>query len=229
MNAQATSIGQLADKKSVRPFTRPEEIAHAATHGAGAILGIIALILMIGKATTTAGLLSAIVFGVSLIALYASSGTFHASCAIWGTDKPCRFRDFTEKCDHSLIYLLILGTYTPACLSAMAGAIGYLLFTLVGSCCVVGFVLNAINVRRFFKFSLALYVISGWAIAAAVYPYYLAVGIDGVGLLLAGGLSYTAGLIFYRARHIPYLHIIWHALVLLGSVFHFFMVYLYCI
>jgi hemolysin III len=76
---------------------------------------------------------------------------------------------------------------------------------------------------------MVLYVISGWTIAAAIYPYYRAVGVGGIALLLAGGVSYTVGLLFYRARHIPYLHIVWHALVLLGSVLHFLMVYFYCI
>lgn len=215
--------------KSVRSFTRAEEIVHAITHGAGTILGLIALILMIGKATTTAGLISAIVFGVSLILLYTASGSFHASCAIWGKDSPSRVRDFTEKCDHSLIFLLILGTYTPACLAAMGGIVGYVLFALVGTCCAVGFVLNVINVQKFIRVSLVLYVISGWAIAAAVVPFYHAVGAGGVAMLLAGGVSYTTGLIFYGLRRVPYFHIVWHLLVLGGSVFHFFMVYLYCL
>ena len=228
MNAEMTTKKRRAHKE-VRPFTRPEEIAHAATHCFGAVLGIAALILMIGKATTTAGLVSAVVFGVSLILLYAASGIFHASCAVWGKESPCRFRDFTEKCDHSLIFLLILGTYTPACLAAMGGVVGYALFALVGACCAVGFVLNVINVEKFFPVSLTLYVVSGWAIAAAVVPFYRAVGAGGVTMLLAGGVSYTVGLIFYGLRRIPDLHIIWHLLVLGGSVFHFFMVYSYCL
>ena len=229
MKAEAMKMPRKTACKPVRPFTRPEEIVHAITHGAGAILGLIALILMVAKASSPTGLISAIVFGVSLILLYAASGSFHGACAVKGTQAPSPFRDFTEKCDHSLIFLLILGTYTPACLAAMGGIVGYALFALVGACCAVGFVLNVINVQRFIRVSLVLYVIAGWAIAAAIYPYYLAVGFGGVAMLLAGGASYTVGLIFYRARHIPYLHIIWHALVLLGSVFHFFMVYNYCL
>lgn len=229
MNNETATAGCKTLSTRHREFTRLEETVHAATHGAGAILGIIGLIFLVIKASTATALLSSVIFGISLILLYAASGTFHASCAIWGTQKPSRFRDFTEKCDHSLIYLLILGTYAPACLSAMGGTVGYLLFALVATCCVLGFVLNVINVKRFSKVSMVLYVISGWTIAAAIYPYYRAVGIGGIALLLAGGVSYTVGLLFYRARHIPYLHIVWHALVLLGSVLHFFMVYFYCI
>lgn len=229
MNTATIKQNKRNEKHPHRVFTRTEEIIHALTHAAGAVLGAVGLALMIAKASDTASLLSAIVFGVSLILLYAASGTFHASCAIFGLDKPSKIRTVTEKCDHSLIFLLILGTYTPACLSAMAGPVGYILFALVGSACALGFILNVINVARFIKISMVLYVISGWAIAAAVYPYYLAVGAGGVGLLLAGGVSYTAGLIFYNARHIKYMHVIWHALVLLGSVLHFLMVYFYCL
>ncbi len=229
MNNETATAGCKTLSTRHREFTRLEETVHAVTHGAGAILGIVGLIFLVIKASTATALLSSVIFGISLILLYAASGTFHASCAIWGTQKPSRFRDFTEKCDHSLIYLLILGTYAPACLSAMGGTVGYLLFALVATCCVLGFVLNVINVKRFSKVSMVLYVISGWTIAAAIYPYYRAVGIGGIALLLAGGVSYTVGLLFYRARHIPYLHIVWHALVLLGSVLHFFMVYFYCI
>lgn len=229
MNNETATAGRKTLSTRHREFTRLEETVHAVTHGAGAILGIVGLIFLVIKASTATALLSSVIFGISLILLYAASGTFHASCAIWGTQKPSRFRDFTEKCDHSLIYLLILGTYAPACLSAMGGTVGYLLFALVATCCVLGFVLNVINVKRFSKVSMVLYVISGWTIAAAIYPYYQAVGIGGIALLLAGGVSYTVGLLFYRARHIPYLHIVWHALVLLGSVLHFFMVYFYCI
>ena len=229
MNNEAATAGCKTLSTRHREFTRLEETVHAATHGAGAILGIIGLIFLVIKASTATALLSSVIFGISLILLYAASGTFHASCAIWGTQKPSRFRDFTEKCDHSLIYLLILGTYAPACLSAMGGTVGYLLFALVATCCVTGFVLNVVNVQRFIRVSLVLYVISGWAIAAAVLPFYRAVGAGGVALLLLGGVSYTGGLIFYGLRKIPYFHIVWHLLVLLGSVLHFFMVYLYCL
>ena len=229
MNNETATVGGKTLSTHRREFTRLEETVHAVTHGTGAILGIIGLIFLVIKASTATALLSSVIFGISLILLYAASGTFHASCAVWGTHKPSRFRDFTEKCDHSLIYLLILGTYAPACLSAMGGTVGYLLFALVATCCVLGFVLNVINVKRFAKISMVLYVISGWTIAAAIYPYYRAVGVGGIALLLAGGVSYTVGLLFYRARHIPYLHIVWHALVLLGSVLHFLMVYFYCI
>lgn len=212
-----------------RVFTRTEEILHSVTHGIGVLLGAVGLALMLGRADGAAATVSAVVFGVSLILLYAASCGFHASCAVYGVSRPSPIRDFAEKCDHSLIFLLILGTYTPACLSAMSGTVGYLLFALVAACCVTGFVLNVVNVQRFIRVSLVLYVLSGWAIAAAVLPFYRAVGAGGVALLLLGGVSYTGGLIFYGLRKVPYFHIVWHLLVLLGSVLHFFMVYLYCL
>ena len=214
-----------------REFTRAEEVAHSVTHGAGAILGILGLILLIIKAIPSgvAAIVGASVFGAALIILYSASCAYHTSCAVFGSIKPSRVRDITMKCDHSLIYILILGTYTPACISAMGGAIGYTVFGVVFACCALGMTLNVINVERFMKVSLALYVIAGWTIAIAVKPYYDAIGMDGIILLVFGGIAYTVGIFFYKAKSVKYMHIIWHFFVLLGSVLHFLMVYLYCI
>ena len=213
-----------------RHFTRFEEGMHAVTHGLGALLGIFALILLcIKSADDTYALFSSIIYGISLIFLYAASGSFHATGIFYRDGKTSRFREFTMKCDHSLIYFLILGTYTPACISAMRNTAGYIVFSIVGACCLLGAILNIINVDRFLKISLILYVVSGWTIGAALYPYYLAVGAGGILYLLLGGVAYTVGIFFYKARHKIYMHTVWHLFVLLGSILHFFMVYLYCI
>ena len=111
----------------------------------------------------------------------------------------------------------------------MGGVVGYTVFGVVLACCLVGIILNVIDVERFMKVSLALYVIAGWTIALAIKPYYAAVGTGGIILLVLGGVAYTVGIFFYKAKNTKYMHIIWHFFVLLGSIMHFLMVYLYCI
>ena len=219
-------------KKEVpdREFSVFEEIAHSVTHGGGALLGIVGLVLLIIRASQSgaAATVAASIFGASLIILYSASCAYHSSCAIYGSVKPSRVRDICMKCDHSLIYLLILGTYAPACISAMGGFVGYTVFGVVLACCLVGIVLNVIDVERFKNISLALYVIAGWTIAVAIKPFYNAIGTQGTVLLVLGGISYTIGILFYKAKNTKYMHIIWHFFVLLGSIFHYLMVYFYC-
>ncbi len=237
-NYESVNCGKTAnaDKKvkdaiPEREFSRFEEIAHSATHGGGALLSIAALVLLVLKAVSSgaAAIVGAVVFGAALIILYSASCAYHTSCAVYGSVRPSRVRDICMKCDHSLIYILILGTYTPACISGMGGAVGYTVFGVVLACCLVGITLNVIDVERFMKVSLALYVIAGWTIALAIKPYYTAVGTGGIVLLVLGGVAYTVGIFFYKAKNTKYMHIIWHLFVLLGSIMHFLMVYLYCI
>lgn len=224
------TVKRIKEPHPEREYSRFEEAMHAALHGGGALLSIVGLVFLLLKAAgNTAALVSSAVFGASLIILYLASCAYHTSCLVFGEDKPSRIRDLTMKCDHSLIYILILGTYTPACLSAMGGIVGTVVFAVVATCAVIGIVMNAIDVERFKKVSLILYLVAGWTIAAAIYPYYKAVGWGGIAFLLIGGAAYTVGVLFYRARHIPYMHIVWHIFVLLGSIFHYFMVYLYCL
>jgi hemolysin III len=111
----------------------------------------------------------------------------------------------------------------------MRGAVGYTVFGVVFISCGVGILLNVIDVERFMKVSLALYVVAGWTIAIAIKPYYEAIGFPGILLLVLGGISYTVGIFFYKAKSVKYMHIIWHLFVLLGSIFHYLMVYFYCI
>ena len=214
-----------------REFSLFEEVTHSVTHGVGALLSVVGLILLIIKASAigASALVGATVFGAALIILYSASFSYHTSCAVFGSVKPSRVRDVCMKCDHSLIYILILGTYTPACISAMGGVVGYTVFGIVLFSCAVGIILNVINVERFQKISLALYVIAGWTIAFAIKPYYTAIGARGIILLVLGGVAYTVGIFFYKAKSVKYMHIIWHFFVLLGSIFHYLMVYFYCI
>ena len=204
--------------------TPREEFLNAATHIAAAALSLIGTIMLIIKVMPLGALaiISAALYGGSLILLYGASSLYHAVKG--GT----RAKIFLQKFDHASIFLLIAGTYVPGCWISMGGVIGWLVFGIVAACAVIGIALNCIDLKKYSKICLALYVISGWTIAAAIYPYYKAIGAHGILWLVLGGLLYTGGIFFYRKKKTPYMHAIWHVFVLLGSLTHFFMVYGYC-
>jgi len=232
-NVKRTRVHTIRKEKPEtveREFSRYEEVTHAITHAVGAVLGVLGLILLLIKASG-AGFLSvfsASLYGASRIILYSASCAYHSSCAVYGSYKPSRVRDFFMKCDHSMIYFLILGTYTPACLASMGGFVGFTVFGVVAVCCILGVILNVIDVERFKKISLILYLVTGWTIVIALRPYYDAIGPRGIGFLVLGGILYTVGVIFYKMQNIRNMHIIWHFFVLAGSVMHYIMVYFYC-
>lgn len=214
---------------TIRDFTRFEEGAHSVLHGLGAVAGIVGASLLLkhvwgaGAAAFTA----ALIYGISLVVLYTASCLYHACCFRWGDYEYSPARDFFRKCDHSTIFLLILGTYTPAAY-ALGGGVGIVVFSIVFVACLVGMILNIIDIDKFVKVSMVLYLVAGWTIVFASIPYYKVIGPSGFNLLVAGGLFYTVGDVFYIIRKIPYFHIIWHIFVLLGSIMHFLMVYFYC-
>ncbi|MBQ8688823.1 MAG: hemolysin III family protein [Clostridia bacterium] len=216
--------------KDVRKYSTLEETIHSLTHGAGALLGVVGLILLIMKTREqgTVNLVGSILFGASLILLYSASCIYHGTCAYLGADSDNIVKVMTEKLDHCAIFILITGTYIPACWTALGGWVGWTVFGVVATCGIVGITLNCISVERFSKISLALYVIAGWMIALASVPYAKAIGLEGFAYLLAGGVSYTVGIAFYKAKSIPYMHVMWHVFVLLGSIMHYIMIYSYC-
>lgn len=214
---------------ALRSFSTKEEWIHSATHGSFAIFAIPAAVMLALRAAPLGAvhLTGAILFGLSLFILYSASALYHASCALSPNGKS-RARKITQKLDHCSIFILIVGTYIPACFTSLEGPLGQTVFAAVGICCAVGFILNAISVERFQGVSLWIYIITGWTIALASAALYGAIGGGGFSLLLLGGIFYTAGVVFYCMQNLKYMHIIWHALVMLGSVSHYMMVYFYC-
>ena len=214
-------------KKEVRALSRTEEIIHAVTHGAGAVLGIIGLVFLIIKAMGQGALAvaGASFFGAALVILYSASTLYHTVCINNRSLSESALRRVCQKIDHSMIFVLILGTYVPACWTSLNGWIGWTVFSIVATCSVVGMVLNWISIQKFEKIVLTLNVISGWTIVVAGVPYFHAIGEIGFNYLVAGGLFYTVGIIFYKMQNIRYFHVVWHVLVLLGSAMHYVMVY----
>lgn len=202
-------------------YSVAEEVAHALTHGVGAIAAIVGLVFMLVWAVTygdTYHVVSASIYGASLILLYTSSTFYHAFP--WP-----RIKAFFQKMDHAAIYVLIAGTYTPFALVSLRGVWGWSLLGVVWGIAIIGVVLELAIAERKKWLSLSLYLGLGWMALIVIKPMLDNVETGGLWLLLAGGLSYTFGVIFYVWKSLRFHHAIWHLFVLAGSVLHFLSVF----
>lgn len=200
-----------------------EELFNSISHGVGALLAIAGLVVGIVLAAIRSDAMSIvgiILYGSSLVILYTSSCLYHAFPAN-------RAKKVFQIFDHCSIFLLIWGTYIPVCFSLFRGFYGWLLFGLNGALAVLGIVFNSINLAKWHRYSLVLYVLMGWSVML-VADQLSKIGTKGLVLLIAGGVAYTGGIVFY-AIHKKLFHFIWHLFVLLGSVLHYFFVIGYCI
>jgi hemolysin III len=201
-------------------YSLGEEIANSVSHGVGALLAIGGLAVL----TTLAALrgnawhiVGCSVFGASLVLLYTASTLYH------GIRHP-RAKKILRAIDHSAIFLLIAGTYTPFTLVNIRGPWGWSLFGVIWGLAALGIALQMGVLRRGAAASVLLYVGMGWTVMVAIKPLLDTVTAGGFLLLLAGGVAYTAGIVFYAWRRLPYHHAVWHGFVLMGSAFHFFAV-----
>lgn len=205
-------------------FSPGEELAHSLTHGVGLLLGIAALVLMVVFAVQRGSALrvvSCTVYGATLVILYASSTFYHALPSGRG-------KRVFGILDHAAIYLLIAGTYTPFALVTIKGSWGWSLFAVIWGLAIGGVVLEAVSRGRLRRIQLLLYLVMGWGMVAAARPLVSELATSGLVLLIAGGMAYTLGVIFFLWRR-PFHHAVWHAFVLGGSICHFFAVLLYVI
>lgn len=202
-----------------------EEIANAITHGIGAIASIVGLVFLILQAVINGNIYSIVsgaIFGASLIILYSMSTLYHAITNI-------KAKKVLRTFDHCSIFFLISGTYAPFCLVTLNGKIGWSLFSFNLAITIIGTVLNSINIKKFHKLSLLLYLLMGWSIVFAIRPIVHVLNPVGLWLLVTGGIFYTLGIIFYIATKPKYMHTIWHFFVLAGSITHYLCVLLYVI
>jgi len=199
-------------------FSKREEITNAITHGIGSCLAIAALVILIVLSSLHGNawhIVSFSVFGTTLLIMYLASTLYHS---LTHQKAKLLFRKF----DHVSIFLLIAGTYTPFCLIALHGWIGWTLFGIVWSCAILGTIFKSIHIGKLEILSTVLYVVMGWIALIAIKPLYDSLSAYGFTLLILGGVSYTLGTIFFVKDKIKYFHAIWHLFVLAGSVFHFF-------
>jgi hemolysin III len=204
--------------------SRGEEIANSLTHGVGAVLavaGLVVLALSASRYGTARRVVGCVVFGVALVLLYASSTLYHSI-----GHGHARAKAVLRVLDHSAIFLLIAGTYTPFTLVSLRGPWGWALFGVVWGLAVAGITLRLVLRRRPTALFVGLYLAMGWCIVVAAKPLLAAVAPGGIALLVAGGLAYSVGVVFYASRR-PYHHAIWHGFVLAGSAFHYAAVLLY--
>ncbi len=200
-----------------RALSVGEEIANAITHGVGliaSIAGLPILILVAARADAWA-VVGFSIFGAMLILLYAASTLYHAMPAAGRAKRVFRVLD------HSAIFLLIAGTYTPFTLGPLRGAWGWSLLGSVWLLAVFGITLKATVGFRYPRLSTAVYIGMGWLVLIAIRPLVMHVGAPGLAWLLGGGLLYTGGVVFYAWGRLRYAHAVWHLFVTAGSVCHY--------
>lgn len=199
------------------------EVFNAITHGIGTGLSIAGLVLLIIKGVqmnSPIRIVSYSIFGASMILLFLFSTLFHS---LIFTKAKKVFQVF----DHSSIYLLIAGSYTPYSLVTIGGTLGWTMFIIIWVLAISGIVYKSIFLQKRGKADYFLYILMGWLCIIAIKPLYEGLGFNGLLLLVLGGVSYTAGTFFYSKQHLKFMHVIWHLFVLAGAIFIFFSVYLY--
>ena len=205
------------NRKSINYYSPFEEKINVYSHVLGTVLAFTALILFVFKAAKSGIVLDTIsnfIFSISMIILYSVSAKYHSE-----TNAKKRFR--LKVFDHSAIYVLIAGTYTPYALSVIKGPDGWILFGIAWGLALIGITLKIFFTGRFKIASTLMYVLMGWIIVFYIKPILAAIPEEGFTWLLAGGLSYTVGALIYSIKKILLNHAIFHIFVLLGSICHF--------
>jgi hemolysin III len=206
-----------------RPQSLGEEIANSVSHGLGLLLALAAfpvLVISANQRGDVAGIVGASVFATALVLLYFTSTLFHALPV-------CRAKRVFQILDHSAIYFLIAGTYTPFTLGVLRGTWGWTLFGLEWSLAIIGTVLKSFGGVRYNTISTLVYLAMGWLVVIAADSVWTLVPKWGLFWLVAGGLSYTAGVVFFMTERFRYFHFVWHLFVVAGSACHFIAVLWY--
>jgi len=198
-------------------YTRQEEIFNSLTHGIGALLAVLGTIIIVKKAdnNNVAMIMSVLIYGLTMIGMYSMSTLYHFA-------KPGKMKNVMQIFDHASIYLLIAGCYTPVTLILLGGTgKALIMFAVVWIAAVAGIILNVVDMKKFKRVGMLLYLIMGWTAIVDIKNIIQLMGNKGATLMIAGGLSYTIGIIFYRMKQTKYMHCIWHLFVLAGSIFHY--------
>lgn len=207
-------------------YSPGEEIANAVTHGVAALMSIAGLAILVGFAVAysrSPTVITAVsVFGASMIFLYVASTLYHAI-------PNQRAKQILQRLDHSMIYVLIAGSYTPFCLVTLQGVTGIALCVAVWSIAVAGIAMQGLLIKKSKWLNSLLYLAMGWLVILVIEPLIESLPDGGLLLLTAGGLSYSLGVIFYIWKSMPYSHAIWHVFVFAGTVLQFLAVLLYVI
>ena len=213
----------MEENKFSRRYKITNEVLNAVTHGIGFGLSIAGLVILLIKGVRLQSpihIVSYALFGSGLILLFLMSTLYHS---LIFTKARKVFRVF----DHSFIFVLIAGTYSPYCLLAIRGRLGLGLFIAIWVMAILGVIYKAIWIEKSSKISTLLYLIMGWLVIFAIRPLYASVGFYGILYLVLGGLSYTVGAFFYGRKQVRFMHVVWHLFVLLGAMMMYFSVLFY--
>lgn len=212
----------MSGPKEPTRYTAAEEFANSLTHGVGLAAAIIGTAVLVAFTVSNGDgwqIASSAVYGATLIALYAASTMYHAF-------RRPEVKRVLRVLDHSAIYLLIAGTYTPFALVVLRdGWWGWVLFAAIWSLTVAGIVFKVFFTGKLNGLSTAIYVLMGWMCVLVAKPLVEALSVEALAWVAAGGVAYTAGIVFYHNRRIPYSHAVWHGFVIAGSAFHFFAIW----
>lgn len=215
----------VTKKRAPREWSRREEIANGASHAVGFLAALAATPFLLSTAMHHGGVgrvMGAGIFAASCMFLYLSSALLHGLAA----ERP---KKFFEVLDHAAIFLLIAGTYTPFALGVLWGPWGWLLLSVIWPLAIFGVLVTTVRGIPSFRFNTSLYLGMGWFMICLFKPLSVRVPARCLVLLLAGGLAYSAGLLFYVARRVPYHHLAWHLAVLLGTACHYLAVWQYAL
>lgn len=196
---------------------KKEEFYNVVTHGFGAVLSVVALVVMIYYSVRSGNriaLISSVIFGISLILLYSASTIYHAAYRL-------KWKKIFQRIDHLCIYLLIAGTYTPVALLGLKGVWGWSMFGVIWGMALIGFIFKFSPLRQNEKISLSIYAIMGWTAIIAIKPMIDNLSSGALLFIILGGLCYSLGIYFYAKDSKPFYHPIWHLFVLGGSILHF--------
>lgn len=199
------------------------EVFNAVTHGIGFALSVFGFVLLMIKGAHTHSMLDIVaytIYGITMMLLFLFSTLFHS---LIFTKAKKVFQIF----DHSSIYLLIAGSYTPYCLLAIKGTLGWTLFVVIWLMAILGIVYKSLWLGKKTKLSLIIYILMGWLCVIAFQPLLAHLGQSGTLLLAAGGVAYTVGAIFYSFQNVKFMHVVWHLFVMLGAGLMYFSVLLY--
>ncbi len=215
------------EDRELPSYTKGEEIANMVTHIVGGVIGIIAIVLCSIKAKGAYGVVSGVIFGVSMLMLYTMSSIYH------GLSPKLKGKKVLQVLDHCTIFLLIAGSYTPFALCTLREyniGVGWTIFGVIWAVAILGIVLNSIDLKKYKVFSMICYLAMGWCIIIKINVLPVLLGMQGFILLLAGGIVYTLGAICYiiGKKH-KYIHTVFHICVLMANFLHFLCILLYVV
>ncbi|MDY6926768.1 MAG: hemolysin III family protein [Pseudomonadota bacterium] len=205
-----------------RAYSVAEEWLNSISHGLACVAAIVGLVFMLLRAENSISVTASAVYGGTLIFMFLSSTIYHAV-----THQ--KAKGLLKLFDHSAIYLLIAGTYTPLTLVAIGGKLGVIATAFIWVLAIAGVAFKMIARHRFPKVSVVTYLIMGWIVVGLIYPLYQAMPGSGLWLIVAGGLCFSIGVLFYVAKSKKYTHAIWHLFVIGGCSCHYFSIYYYVV